>query len=156
VTVADNLANKLGSLLDVDGGSIVTSSKIFQEYRDSFHYDFIDISDLTMSERERFKRLTNWAANFLGVENEKIDVKISKTLRPSIFGDDVVGEWISPINTIIIRRDTLKSDTAFLGTLIHEYTHAISGESDCTREFEIALSDVIGKLAAALVSRLRN
>lgn len=151
VTVAENLANKLGSIHDVDGGSIVTSSTIFQEYRDSFKYEFINIADLTLSERKRYIRLTNWAAKFLGIQNRKIEVKISKTLRPTIFGDDTLGEWIGYQNTIVIRRDMLKTDNAFLSTIIHEYTHATSGKSDCTRDFEIALTDVTGSLAAALV-----
>lgn len=150
VTVADNLAYKLGNIHDVDGGNIVTSSVVLKEYHNSFKYEFIKISDLSPAERQRYMRLTKWAANFLGVEKRKIEVKISKTLRPTIFGDDTLGEWISNENIIVIRRDRLNSENAFLGTLIHEYTHAISGESDCTREFETALTDTLGKLAAAI------
>lgn len=151
VTVPENLAKKLDSINDVNGESIVTSSTIFEEYRDSFQYEFINISDLTLPERKRYIRLTNWTVKFLGVQDKKIKVKISKTLRPTIFGDDTLGEWIGFQNTIIIRRDTLKTDNEFLSTLIHEYIHATSGKADCTRDFEMALTNVIGNLAAALV-----
>jgi hypothetical protein len=39
--------------------------------------------------------------------------------------------------------------TSFAGTLLHEITHANSGYPDVSREFESALTEVIGQLSGA-------
>jgi hypothetical protein len=42
---------------------------------------------------------------------------------------------------------------SFSGTLLHEITHARSGYSDVTREFEAALTEMLGAVAAAQTGR---
>jgi hypothetical protein len=45
----------------------------------------------------------------------------------------------------------LASLEKYAGTLLHEVTHAISGTGDVSREFEIALTDVLGKIVAKVL-----
>jgi hypothetical protein len=42
---------------------------------------------------------------------------------------------------------------SFAGTLLHEITHAKSGFSDVSREFESKLTEVIGVLSAICLDR---
>ena len=70
------------------------------------------------------------------------------------FGKDVCrrnsrrcqGLWEPEKRWIIIKRTELAKLTSFAGTLLHEVTHAKTGFSDVSREFEDALTEIIGQL----------
>ena len=49
---------------------------------------------------------------------------------------------------MIIHRRELRSLEAFAGTLLHELTLARSGFTDVTRDFELALTEAIDRIAA--------
>ena len=48
---------------------------------------------------------------------------------------EAVGVWDEAEQLIVIKRDQLSSPPAFLGTLLHEIGHALSGAPDVSREF---------------------
>lgn len=58
------------------------------------------------------------------------------------------GLWEPATKRIIVHRPELRSVEAFAGTLLHELTHARSGYDDVSRDFEDALTSLIGALAA--------
>lgn len=77
-------------------------------------------------------------------------VRVSSTMRVDFAtGSDVLGLWDSATNSIVIRCDQLASLSNFAGTLLHEVVHARIGCDYVNRNFESALTDVIGKTAAA-------
>ena len=62
------------------------------------------------------------------------------------------GLWLSEEGRILIKRSQLKSLNEYAGTLLHECAHALSGEKDVSRDFERKLTDMIGNLAARIIS----
>jgi hypothetical protein len=62
------------------------------------------------------------------------------------------GLWDGTTESIVIKRDQLKSVTAFAGTLLHEIAHAKTGFDDVTREFENALTELLGAASAAAIT----
>ena len=84
------------------------------------------------------------------------ELKISETMRPSVHeGINPGGLWEPATGRVIIHRRELRSIEAFAGTLLHELTHAHSGSSDVTREFELALTEMVGRITAAALQRGR-
>jgi hypothetical protein len=78
------------------------------------------------------------------------EVKISETMRPDFgTGRECQGLWEPEKKRIIIKRSELASIKSFAGTFLHEITHATSGCPDVSREFESALTEVIGQLSSA-------
>lgn len=78
--------------------------------------------------------------------NIKVQIRISETMRNNDFGN-TLGVY-SPKDGIIVKRSKLNSKKSFLGMLIHEFTHHISGANDHTREFENQLTEFLGILLA--------
>lgn len=58
------------------------------------------------------------------------------------------GLWEVSIGRIIVHRRELRSFETFAGTLLHELTHAHTSLDDVSRDFEEALTRLIGRLAA--------
>ena len=59
---------------------------------------------------------------------------------------EVEGIWDPKTKSIIVKRSQLKDVEKYAGTLLHETAHAISGASDVTREFELMLTKLLGKI----------
>lgn len=80
------------------------------------------------------------------------DVKISETMRKEIGSFiEAEGVWDPKTGSIIIKRSQLKSIEKYAGTLLHETAHAISSASDVTRDFEIKLTELLGKICGKLI-----
>ncbi len=151
VVVPKNVLDKLRQETDFNGNQIQTANTIYNDYFDSFEYKFVPRNTLSQNEMNVLKT-SEWVFRFFGASNYRTKLAISETTCPTRSGHDVVGVWDKSTQKIIIRRDQLKSDKQFLGVLIHELVHAITGYDDVTRNFETALTDKIGELASALVS----
>ncbi|HTO40530.1 MAG TPA: hypothetical protein VL026_06105, partial [Rhizomicrobium sp.] len=67
---------------------------------------------------------------------------------------DAAGLWDPETASIVIKRDQLRSLSAFAGVLLHEIGHARSGHDDVTREFENELTEMLGQAASTAVSKL--
>jgi hypothetical protein len=71
-------------------------------------------------------------------------MRISETMRLSDRGDPVLGQWEAHEHQIVIRRDTLQDLASYVGTLLHEIGHVLSGTTDATLDFENELSRLLG------------
>jgi len=153
VTLPESIRAKLSGLRD-DTGAAVRSLDVFtKEWVESFKFDFVEESRLTSAERILFNQRDEIAALAGGWPKGVREVLVSTTMRPNEDGrSDAVGLWEPEANRIIIKRDQLTSPKAFAGTILHEITHARSGEPDVSREFESALTKLIGHLASNALS----
>lgn len=153
VTLPRNIRGKLRGLRD-DTGAPVRGLDVFtKEWMDSFAFEFVEESSLTADERAVFMRRDEIADLAGGWPKAVREVLVSTTMRPSDDGrNDAEGLWEEDKRRIIIKRDQLNSLRTFAGTLLHEITHARTGEEDVTREFELALTDLIGQVATKALS----
>jgi hypothetical protein len=154
VTVPDDIARRLGSMTDLAGQSMVDLSRYRQEWNDSFTYTFLTPEELIPAEREVFEQtrtLLQLVGCRLGAGRVR-QVLVSQTMRLSEAGDMVLGMWEPAEGRIIVRRSELATVDQFAGTLLHEYTHAKSGQPDRSLEYETALSAVLGQVAARAVA----
>jgi len=69
-------------------------------------------------------------------------------------GQQALGLWEAATGRVIIKRSELASLNRFAGTFLHELAHARTGFSDVSREFEQALTDLIGNITAAYLASL--
>lgn len=146
ITISDNVLNRITDEFDDEGQSIATVDIFMEEYVLGFRYNFINEIKLSKTEKEIFSQ-KNKVCHYFEMDRYIHKIKISETIRPTVYGDDACGEYDSYEDIIIIRRDQLNSKEEFLGTLIHELVHAKSGYPDVNRKFELALTEVIGILA---------
>ncbi len=148
ITVPENILDSIKGKRDIEGRKIREIDRFTKEWNDSFEFDFVSSNELDEKERRIFEKRDE-IMDLLGSSITVKDVKISETMRlKSLKGsvEEPEGLWEPANHRIIIKRDVLDSLESFAGTLLHEYTHAISGASDVSQEFEIALTEVIGKL----------
>lgn len=80
----------------------------------------------------------------------EIALLVSETTRISERAE-ILGVWEQAERRIIIRRDQLASPVQFLGTFLHELTHATSGFPDLSMQFEEALTHRLGTVASSSV-----
>jgi hypothetical protein len=66
--------------------------------------------------------------------------------------DTTVGCWDPALGEIVIHRGELRTPSAYLGTLLHEAAHALTGTVDATRDFERVLTSYLGVATARLLS----
>ena len=154
VIVPDDIAFALRRQTDLDGRPMVDLGHYQQEWNDSFSFEFIDPANLDPNERAVFD-LTDAAVSLARVNRKRRrvdEILISETMRLSTDGSSqVLGVWEEDNKRIVIRRDQLTSATLYLGTLLHELSHAASGEVDGTLEFEDALTKQMGGVAARVL-----
>lgn len=154
VPLPDNIRLKLCGLHDGTGAPVRGLDVYTKQWVNSFEFAFVEESHLTAAEKAVFARrgeITSLSGGWPKVVRE---VLVSTTMRPNEDGRaDAVGLWEASDRRIIIKRDQLVSLKVFAGTLLHEIVHARSGEVDVSRGFELALTNLIGQLAAAALSR---
>jgi hypothetical protein len=152
VTVPDNIRRAISGTADVAGNLVRDLLVVQQEYAKSFEFRFIAPESLTMAERlifDEWKRIASLGGGLPSIVKE---VRISETIRPDpINGDRALGVWDSATRRIIIKRSELATLSRFAGTLLHEMTHASTGYSDVSREFELGLTEVIGRVVVAFL-----
>jgi hypothetical protein len=136
VLVPDTVIQKMGN-------SITTFSNVMRDYHESFKYEFIDPSQLTLAERDVYAK-KDTVFHFLIKHGYKADipVKISHTIQ--IVAGQENCDGLCRYSDVIIRRSVLGNVTRFYAVLIHEFAHYNSGASDNTRAFENILTDMLG------------
>ena len=152
VTIPDNLKQRIQNQQDIKGEPIRDLGQFTFEYQESFEFKFVNYNKLTGSERKVIDE-TNRIFALIGGKPKRIkEIKISETMRRKLgsFVEDS-GLWEPVKGRIIIKRDTLSSLAEFSGTLLHEASHAISGADDVTRDFELELTDLIGKVVEEIL-----
>lgn len=148
--VPEAVRDRISGATDASGNE-VRDLGVYTEYNKSFEYRFVEASDLTDAERAIYDMTPRiLAVARLGMGG--IPVLISETMR-MLATDCTAGVWEPDKRRIVIKRDALSSAEAYAGTLLHEAAHAASGTSDMSREFEEALTMLLGRAAAAAVAR---
>ena len=130
------------------GGVEVRTIETYEvEFNASFEYRFVEPQDLSEREAEVFS-LTDDLLGLVGATGRRRpDVLISETLR--LTRDDTNGVWDPDIPAIVVKREMLRSPLGYAGTLLHEVAHALTGTLDATREFEVVLTNYLGKTSTA-------
>ena len=148
IAIPDNVRRSLAGLRDIQGNPVRDLSVYQAEWNSSFEFKFVPRNSLTPAERKVFDCWQGIVQLVGGLPAQVREVRISETMRPELgTGGECLGLWEPEKKRIIIKRTELTSITSFGGTFLHEITHARSGAPDVSRDFESALTKVIGQLS---------
>ena len=148
--VPENVGSKIDGMTDMEGQIIRNVGQYIEEFNRSFKFELIDPEDLTVAERKIYDK-TSMIFDLIGGKPKEIKtVEISETMRPNSPDADVGGVWEQYEARVVIKRSQLRDLESYAGTLLHEAAHALSGASDATREFELSLTHIIGKICTRL------
>jgi hypothetical protein len=153
IIVPETVAQRLPHLIDIDGNALRDLSEYRDEWNRSFEYDFVPSDELTDREQAVFALATP-VLKLLRKETERVrEVLVSRTMRINAYSDnEAVGVWDPEERRIIIKRDQLARPELFIGTLLHEVGHALSGAPDIDEAFESALTHLLGRTGTAAAS----
>lgn len=156
VTIPDIVKDKISGGTDIAGQPIRDLARFNQEYAESFEFKFVTRDKLTSSERDVFDATPKILELIGGLPKNVKQIKISETMRMDSYSfQEAEGLWARP--NIIIKRTVLRSIVQYAGTLLHEVAHAQSGAEDVTRDFELSLTDFLGRAAShALATQVKN
>lgn len=150
VTIPDNVRRLLRGTKDYVGNEVRDITAYQEEWSRSFEFKFVPYERLTIAERRIFDFRDQIAQLVGGLPACVREIKISEAMRPDLtLGGECHGLWEPRQQQIIIKRCQLESLDKFAGTLLHEVTHAQTGFEDVSREFESALTAVIGLVSEA-------
>ena len=128
----------------------IQSFNTFVEKRSAnFEFSFVDENQLTSTEYENFKRISDILDIVGGKPSCVKEILVSETMQndnDSFY--PAAGLWRKAEGQIIIKRSQLNRLEDLIGTLLHELTHAKSGFTDATRGFESELTKMLGVLGA--------
>ena len=126
IIIPENLKERIRGLKDISKNPIRDLEEFYIEYQESFEFKFIEPSQLTANEKKIFDK-TDKIFSLIGGKPKIIkDVRISETMRKEIGSFiEAEGVWDSRTQSIIIKRDQLRSIEKYAGTLLHETAHAI-------------------------------
>ena len=148
IAIPDNVRRSLAGLKDIQGNPVRDLSVYQAEWNSSFEFKFVPRDRLTPAEQKVFDRWQQIVQLVGGLPAVVREVRVSETMRPDFgTGGECQGLWEPDKKRIIVKRSELATLTSFAGTLLHELTHANSGYPDVSREFESALTEVIGELS---------
>lgn len=152
ITIPDNLASKLESNKDLNGNTFRNLETYAEEWNEKFEFKIVDVKNLSKKEKEIFAYKDTILDWFPSKRNVLKSVVISETMRPDDYsGGDALGLWDPSNKRILIKRSQLKDLQSFSGTFVHELVHAFTGTDDNTIEFEIELTQMLGKLSQLLL-----
>lgn len=151
ITVPENIREELDEVTDIEGGKMRDIGLYGMEYQESFEYDWVDEDDLSHREREIWDlryEILDLFDDLPPVE----DIQVSETMRITGGSDWTTrGVWEQAERRIVIHRPVLMDPRGFAGTLLHEVAHPLSDAPDQTREFERALTDLLGEVAVKAI-----
>ena len=141
--VSSEMMNKLSTMKNADGKSIMTINKFMTESNEA-KYKAIDIGKLSGEELETFGMIDR-ILKMCGFERI-LPVVISEKITLG----DMVCDGLCANSEIVISRYLLRKENfkGFCGTLVHEFVHLYKGHRDVSREFECDLTNMIGNLTA--------
>jgi hypothetical protein len=156
IVVPETIRAKLPGLRDALGNPMRDLERYRGEWQDSFRFTFVDPADLSDAECRVWDELPAIFNARGGRPHRVRDVLISETMR-LMQGryQEAVGLWEEAEGQIIIKRAQLSSLAAFAGTVLHELSHALSHAPDISLEFEQALTEEIGRIAARHIEGTR-
>lgn len=150
VTIPNNVERKISGQIDIAGKPILDFNQFRQEWNNSFEFKFVDIKNLTSSEKTIFDKTEKIIEIIGGLPTNVREIKISETMRMQTFSNsEAVGLWEANTGRIIIKRDQLKNIEQYAGILLHEIAHALTGAPDISSSFEMGLTELLGKIASS-------
>jgi HSP90 family molecular chaperone len=152
IGIPQNLRDRIRELKDIKGNPIRDLSEFHKEYTESFEFKFVDIKRLSKRERDVFN-FTDRIFGLIGGKPKIVrGIRISETMRSTMSSMiDAAGVWEAPY--IIIKRSELRDLKDYSGTLLHEAAHASSGAPDVSRDFELKLSEFLGKVSTKALDK---
>jgi hypothetical protein len=148
VTIPENVKTEIEGSTDVEGNEMRDVGAYSVEYEESFEYDWVSESELTSGEQEVWE-LRHDILSLIDDLPEIEEIRISSRMRVTGGSDwKTEGTWEPLERRIVIHRPILNDPVDFAATLLHEIAHPKSGDApDQTREFEKALTDLLGEIA---------
>lgn len=146
ITIPDRIGGKLAGATDETGSPVRDLRHYVAELDARFEFKYVEPADLTGPEKIIWGK-TIPILKLVGAQNLAYGVRISETMRPGNL--DVDGIWDG--DHITLRRSVLTSLDRYAGVLLHEAAHALSGSVDVTRQFELELTRLLGRIAAQAV-----
>ena len=149
VVVPENVREKLPQLKDLRGETLRDLTQYSHEWDQSFQFVFVPLDKLT-PEETRVWLMTDQILRLAGGHPKGVrQILISETMRLQSQGyAEAAGIWDPIEQQIVIKRNQLLDLAKYAGVLLHEVTHARSGATDVSLEFEIALTEELGNMAA--------
>jgi len=154
VTVPENIRDELRNVSDVEGNEMRDINVYGTEYEESFQYEWVSEENLTEDERTVWE-LRHTILDLLDDPPHVEEIRVSETMRIT-GGEDwkTRGTWQPLEQRIVIHRPVLQDPVEFAAILLHEIAHPKSGNApDQTREFERALTDLLGEVTAAALNQ---
>lgn len=122
--------------------SVITFGNIYDDYAESFKYEFLDYNDLSDVEKQVFD-LKDLVIKFIKSQYKVCtDIVVSETIRVNELGTSTNGAYDG--SKVIIKRSVLSNPVLFCEVLAHELCHHQHGYYDNTRDFENDLSSMLG------------
>lgn len=122
--------------------SVITFGNIYDDYAESFKYEFVYYNDLSDVEKQVFD-LKDLVIKFIKSQYKVCtDIVVSETIRVNELGTSTNGAYDG--SKVIIKRSFLSNPVLFCEVLAHELCHHQHGYYDNTRDFENDLSSMLG------------
>lgn len=158
IVIPENLQNKLNKANEETGTETIKTIEVFVKERSAnFEYEFVNVNNLSMTERANYELLDTILNSIGGKPVIVKQILISEKMQnDNVTFLPVSGLWDSGNERIIIKRSILNNLDDFVGTLLHELAHAKSGCTDATRGFESQLTNFLGVLGAKYIRLLNS
>lgn len=154
VTVPENIRDELDDVSDIEGNEMRDLGVYEVEYEESFEYDWVGEDELTGAEKGVWE-LREDILDLIDDLPRIDDVWISETMRVTGGSDwKTRGTWNPLEKRIVIHRPALSDPVEFAAILLHEVAHPYSdGAPDQTREFERALTELLGEVSVKALEK---
>lgn len=154
VTIPENIRDDITSVSDTEGNEIRDIGAYESEYMESFEFEWVEDEDLTDKERSVWE-LRHDILDLLDEPPGIEEIRVSETMRITGGADwKTRGTWEPMEQRIVVHRPVLQDPSAFAATILHEVAHPKSGNApDQTREFERALTDLLGEVATSSLEK---
>lgn len=157
ITIPSSVSDRLVGSTDFAGNSICEFQQFVQESQNNFKFKFVSPELLSKEELAIYEKTETILDLFGGRPRNVKLIKISVTMSTNPYSAiECKGLWLSNEGTIVIKRTQLMNLESYAGTLIHEAVHAKYGFGDVSRDFELALTDEIGKVFTKLLTSTEN
>jgi len=152
LTVTERLAKRIDGVSDLAGQPVMAVTEFIRQHNESFQFRWVLSDRLSPSEFAVWKHTERILGYIGGRPSQVREIRISETMSSATFSTrETEGLWDPSNGWIIVKRSQLKSLEMYAGTLLHEAIHAKYALHDVSRDFELYLTELCGKLAAEII-----
>ena len=156
VAVPERLTKKIEGINDLSGKPVIELREFAKQQDASIQHSWIAPKDLTSAEHATWSQADRILQLIGGRPYNVRDIRISETICSGLLSSGrETGLWVGSDGRIIVKRTELRSLATFAGVLLHEAIHAKTAVTDVSREFETNLTNLVGELAAKVLSEPR-